>query len=174
MRRCIDAIKLKSDMMEAIRLGYNAEDMLSIVDEQPDVGVVGKEIKKKVFCEECRKDVCYIEETVPKIGIIRNKKYRYIGRDTYCEDCGSQVFVEEIMDANLSALYDAYCQNHVIEEQPNVDVVEVVRCKDCVHKKTREYCNAVTLVWKKFLFCNRRKMYVTSDFFCADGDKRRG
>ena len=48
---------------------------------------------------------------------------------------------------------------------------ELVRCKDCRHEETREYCNAVTLVWKKFAFCNRRKMYVTSDFFCADGER---
>ena len=61
MSRYIDAIKLKSDiMMDAIRFGYNVEDMLSIVDEQPDVDAVGKEIKQPtvdavevVRCKDC-------------------------------------------------------------------------------------------------------------------------
>ena len=44
----IDVIKLKSDMMEAIRLGYNAEDMLSIVDEQDTADVV-----EVVRCNDC-------------------------------------------------------------------------------------------------------------------------
>ena len=65
---------------------------------------------KKVFCEECRNDVSYIEKTIPMVGTIRDKEYSYIGREAYCADCGSQVFVPEITDANLRTLNDVYRQ----------------------------------------------------------------
>ena len=65
---------------------------------------------KKVFCEECRNDVSYVENTIPMVSTIRDKEYSYTGREAYCADCGAQVFVPEITDANLRALYDVYRQ----------------------------------------------------------------
>ena len=41
-----------------------------------------------------------------------------------------------------------------IEEAPTVDAVEVVRCKDCIHRHTRYNCQG-------------RRM----DFFCANGER---
>lgn len=65
MSRYIDAIKLKSDMMEAICQGYTEEDMLGIVNEQDTADVVevkhghweiaiGYDPKKAFQCSECR------------------------------------------------------------------------------------------------------------------------
>lgn len=42
----------------------------------------------------------------------------------------------------------------IINEQPTADVQEVVRCKDCIYRKSSEFCE-----------CRE------PDFYCADGAK---
>ncbi len=69
---------------------------------------------KKVFCEECRNDVNFVVKTIPMTGTIKDKEYSYIGRTAHCADCGSEVFVPELSDANLHALYDVYRQENGI------------------------------------------------------------
>lgn len=63
---------------------------------------------KKGFCEECRKDVSYIETSVPMVSTIKEKAYRYVGKEAHCVDCSSQLFIPELIDSNLRALYDVY------------------------------------------------------------------
>lgn len=63
---------------------------------------------KKVFCEECRNDVRYIETSVPMIGTIKEKAYHYVGKEAHCADCDSLLFVPELSDYNLQALYDVF------------------------------------------------------------------
>lgn len=69
---------------------------------------------KKVFCEECRNDVDYVATIVPMVGTIRGREYSYAGHEARCAHCGSQVFVPELSDANLRALYDVYRQTNGI------------------------------------------------------------
>lgn len=63
---------------------------------------------KKIFCEECRNDVNCIETSAPMVGTIKEKAYRYVGKEAHCVDCGSQLFIPELSDYNLRALYDVY------------------------------------------------------------------
>ncbi|MBD5548241.1 MAG: DUF4065 domain-containing protein [Lachnospiraceae bacterium] len=63
---------------------------------------------KKVFCEECRNDVSYVETFVPMVGTIKEKGYCYVGKEAHCADCGSQLFIPELSDFNLRTLYDVY------------------------------------------------------------------
>lgn len=65
---------------------------------------------KKVFCEECRNDVDYVVADAQMKGSIRGKKYSYVGKEAYCAECGSHIYVAEISDTNLRALYDVYRQ----------------------------------------------------------------
>ena len=53
----------------------------------------------------------------------------------------------------------------VIEEQPTIDAVEVVRCKDCKHSEE-------ALLPDKELWCKVKDTFCTSDWFCADGKRR--
>lgn len=50
----------------------------------------------------------------------------------------------------------------LLNEQPTADVIEVVRCKDCVYSKNYT--------------CTRGEMYDDTryrpDYFCADGERR--
>lgn len=64
----------------------------------------------KSFCEECRADVDCIVTTSPMTATLREKEYAFVGREARCADCGALVFVPEIIDYNLRALYDVYRQ----------------------------------------------------------------
>ena len=64
--------------------------------------------KRKVFCEECRNDVDFNISEVQMKGIIKGEEYSYIGQEAHCDDCGLEVYVAEVNDHNLKALYDEY------------------------------------------------------------------
>lgn len=64
--------------------------------------------QKKVFCEECRDDVNFCISEIQMKGTIKGEIYSYMGRKAHCADCGSEIYVAEINDYNLNALYSAY------------------------------------------------------------------
>lgn len=69
----------------------------------------------KTFCEECRNEVEYSTKSVPTTASIKGKQYSYTGTEAHCKECGSAVYVPEIIDANLRALYDEYRkENNII------------------------------------------------------------
>jgi putative zinc finger/helix-turn-helix YgiT family protein len=70
--------------------------------------------RNKTFCEECRRDVEYIVETASIKGKLKGKEYAYTGKKAVCTKCGSEVYVADIEDENLKALYDIYRQNNGI------------------------------------------------------------
>lgn len=63
---------------------------------------------RKFFCEECRNDVNFIENSVQMTGTIKEKAYHYVGKIARCADCGSELFIPEFSDFNLRALYDVF------------------------------------------------------------------
>ncbi len=63
---------------------------------------------KKVFCEECRKDVDFIVYDKQMTGVIKGETYEYLGKVAYCADCELEIYVDEVNDFNLSALYSEY------------------------------------------------------------------
>jgi len=71
-------------------------------------------ITKKVFCEECRKDVEYTIASVPMVGTVKGKKYSYSGREARCADCGSLLYIPELSDGNLRSLYDVFREENGI------------------------------------------------------------
>ena len=93
MSRFIDAIKLKSDMMEAICQGYTEEDMLGIVNEQDTADVV--EVKHghwiiedipgtdwyRVICSECGEIVTSVAPLYAETGC----------GFKYCPNCGAKM-----------------------------------------------------------------------------------
>ena len=76
--------------------------------------------ERKVFCEECRNDVTFTVIEKQMEGRIKGEKYSYIGKEAHCVDCSSEIYVAEINDFNLKALYDAY------RERNNIISLEVV------------------------------------------------
>jgi uncharacterized phage-associated protein len=65
-------------------------------------------IENKTFCDMCRKDVIYNIETSQQHGTLKGEDYEFIGKKAICTECGHEVYVPEIDDGNLTAIYDAY------------------------------------------------------------------
>lgn len=70
--------------------------------------------EKLAFCEECRNDVTYSVDSVSMKASLKGEEYNYTGERAVCTECGSEVYVAEIADKNLKALYDAYRQQNGI------------------------------------------------------------
>lgn len=81
-------------------------------------GIVMSE--KKMFCEECRNDVIFTVNEKKMEGTIKGEKYSYTGKEAHCVECGSEIYVAEVNDFNLKALYDAY------REKNNIIALEVL------------------------------------------------
>jgi uncharacterized phage-associated protein len=69
---------------------------------------------KKVFCDECRKDVGYIIRDKEIEGKIKGEAYIYNGREARCIECDSEIYVADVNDYNLKALYDLYRETNNI------------------------------------------------------------
>lgn len=54
-----------------------------------------------------------------------------------------------------------------IKHMSTADVVEVVRCKECVHSKSREKCPKLDIYW-----CNKWLNIMNANDFCSYGEKK--
>lgn len=70
--------------------------------------------ERKVFCEDCRNDVEFTLTNMQMECTVKEEIYAYLGKVAHCIDCGSEVYVEEITDYNLKALYDKYREKNGI------------------------------------------------------------
>jgi uncharacterized phage-associated protein len=61
----------------------------------------------KVICPECRDDVSYTVTEQKIVDTLDGESYEYMGRVAHCAECGAELYVGEINDTNLKALYDA-------------------------------------------------------------------
>ncbi len=67
------------------------------------------------FCEECRKEVECKIEVGEMTEELKGKEYKFYGKKAICSGCGAELYVGEIEDDNLKALYDEYrLQNNII------------------------------------------------------------
>jgi hypothetical protein len=76
--------------------------------------------KNLAFCEECRDEVEYAVTEVPMVGTIKGVEYHYTGKEARCIGCGTRIYVPEINDSNLEALYDVYRQENGIVSSENI------------------------------------------------------
>ena len=70
--------------------------------------------EKMTFCEACRKDVAYYTDNAAMKGTLKGEEYSYTGKKAICTECNAEVYVAELEDENLKALYDAYRQKNGI------------------------------------------------------------
>lgn len=70
--------------------------------------------ERKVFCERCRSDAAFTVIEKQMEGMIKGEGYSYLGKEAYCVNCGSEIYVDEINDFNLKALYDQYRERNDI------------------------------------------------------------
>lgn len=67
-----------------------------------------------VFCAECRNDVAYTVTKEKMNGTLKGEFYGYIGKIARCAGCGKEIYVAEMNDYNLKALYDVYREKNGI------------------------------------------------------------
>lgn len=89
-------------------------------------------IRNLVFCEECRNDEEYTVAEVPMVGTIKGVEYHYTGKEARCVYCHARVYVPEINDFNLKALYDVYRQENGIVP---LDVILAIPKKYSIGKR---------------------------------------
>lgn len=70
--------------------------------------------KQIVFCPECRQDVTYTVKEKKESAELKGEVYEFTTQTAYCEQCGKEVYVAELENTNLKALYDAYRQKNGI------------------------------------------------------------
>ena len=66
------------------------------------------------FCPECRQDVKYSVKENKESAELKGEVYEFTSHTAFCEKCGGEIYVAELEDANLKALYDAYRQRRDI------------------------------------------------------------
>ncbi len=86
----------------------------------------------KGFCEKCRDTVAYYVKTVDKEKEIKGKKFKYIGKVAYCDECKEEIFVPEIRDYNLRMLDNVYRE---VENLIKVDDIGKILVKYDIGKR---------------------------------------
>lgn len=62
-------------------------------------------MSNKYFCENCRNDMDQYDLFMePMVINIDGINYEYVGRTARCIECGSEIYVPEVMDFNLEAI----------------------------------------------------------------------
>lgn len=88
--------------------------------------------KHLVFCDKCREDVDYRVEERLLEATLKGERYHYHGKVAYCADCGEEIYVPEINDENLNALYDCYrAKNGIVP----LDVIRQIPKKYAIGKR---------------------------------------
>lgn len=70
--------------------------------------------ERKVFCEECRDDSAFNVVEKQRKGTVKGEAYTYWGKEAHCAVCGAEIYVDEVNDFNLRALYDLYREKNGI------------------------------------------------------------
>ena len=68
--------------------------------------------------------------------------------------------------ADKPSIFDTTDLKEMINEQPTVDAVEVVRCKDCIYYKQgafKEYAGGL---------CNYHHLHMGDSDYCSYGERR--
>ena len=84
------------------------------------------------FCENCRDDVKYVMKEEKMVGTLKGVQYEYVGKQAYCADCDAPVFLQELNDDNLEALYEVYRETNGII---SLDKVREIPKKYAIGKK---------------------------------------
>lgn len=59
----------------------------------------------------------------------------------------------------------------IVNKQPTVDAVQVVRCRECVHGLDSKRCGGA-IFDDNVIWCTHIGEYFTKDHYCADGERR--
>lgn len=81
--------------------------------------------------------------------------------------------VKDIIELNAKKLEVVFAElKDIVDHQPTVDAVEVVRCKNCKHASMTiggqcKYCS----FWSEMFDANEQ-LYLDGDDFCSNGERK--
>ncbi len=75
------------------------------------------------FCENCREMIEYSTKEVKKQKNIKGESVEYIGKEVYCNECGSEMFVADIRDHNLAMLDKAYREKEGLISVSEIEII---------------------------------------------------
>ena len=88
---------------------------------------------------------------------------------SYCKQCLKETGNEQI-EVKQAPYCAIACQDFdVIDKQPTIDAVPVVRCGECQH-----YGTAIGWTCKPYNVCKKTHVYCDADWYCADGERKDG
>lgn len=79
------------------------------------------------------------------------------------EDYNNAPYLDEYLEGYRDGLHQAAKE---LSTAPTVDAVPVVRCRECYYKDEKRIMD------EDALWCRKHHMYVTADWFCADGERK--
>lgn len=65
-----------------------------------------------VFCPKCNQDTNYLVKEYTESAELKEEVFEFTAKTASCEKCGTNLYVDELEQANLKALHDAYGQQH--------------------------------------------------------------
>lgn len=84
------------------------------------------------FCEVCLDDKHYIVKEEEKIDYARGKEIKYIRKQAYCTECNSPMYIPQINDENLEALYSKIRE---VDDIISVDEIKEILVKYNIKKR---------------------------------------
>lgn len=75
------------------------------------------------FCEKCHDMVEYYIKDEKKQKKIKGKTIEYIGKEAYCNECGSEIFVSDIRDHNLAMLDKVYREKEGLISLEEIELI---------------------------------------------------
>ena len=84
------------------------------------------------FCEVCLDDKHYIVKEEEKIDYARGKEIKYIRKQAYCTECNSPMYIPQITDENLEALYSKIRE---VDDIISVDEIKEILVKYNIKKR---------------------------------------
>lgn len=99
-------------------------------------------MRQLAFCEYCMKENEYKVHKINKTSILSGEEINYMTKEVVCNSCENDIFVSDICDYNLKALYKEYRKKHNI-----IPIQEIQRMiiKYCINEKSL----ALLLGWDK-------------------------
>ena len=73
-----------------------------------------------VFCAECRNNTTYNIKKKNINGKLKGEVYSYFGEIAQCDECGKEIYIADINDNNLNALYEVYRKENNIIDLENI------------------------------------------------------
>ncbi|MGN0144600.1 MAG: type II toxin-antitoxin system antitoxin SocA domain-containing protein [Clostridium sp.] len=80
-------------------------------------------MKQRAFCEYCMKEQNYVVKRMSKTAVLNDEEISYEGKESYCNECKNEIFVNNVCRENLNSLYGEYKRKHNLIENKKIQLI---------------------------------------------------